>query len=621
MYSHGFLKVCLVSPTVVVGNPRKNVAAMLDALRENDASIAVFPELGITGYSCGDLFFGRALLDDAREGLSLFAEGLGPSPFTGLVVCGMPLEINEMVLNCAVALQNGAILGVVPKFYLPNTREYYEKRWFNSGFDVADHLTEIDLFGKKVPFGNLIFESGKVRIGIEICEDMWATISPGNLLSVNGANVIVNISASNETLGKAQIRRNAVLEHSRKNCGAYLYVSSGASESTSETVFSGHSMVAVSGHMIAESEGMSLETRMLSADLDLERLQNERRSNSSYRDSILKYTHEYSIVPFVLPESGDYRFQVELDRLPFVPKTNVADDFMKISQIQEFGLAKRLSHLGIRRIVVGVSGGLDSALALIVACRAFDLLGLDRKGIVAVTMPAMGTSERTKGNARALMSGLGIDAREIGLTEHVIDHLHLIGHDGATEDLTYENAQARARTMILMDLANEVGGIVLGTGDLSEIALGWSTYNGDQMSMYNVNAGLPKTLVRFTVTQYAETVFDGDVRTVLRDILATPISPELKKNQSTEASIGKYETNDFVLFRFLLCGDPRERIVFLLDRAFGCGLEAASVIVDNFLDRFHRQQYKRQASPDGPKVLESALSPRADFRMPSDVGR
>ncbi|MFA5006436.1 MAG: NAD(+) synthase [Candidatus Izemoplasmatales bacterium] len=621
MYNHGFLKVSLISPAVVVGNPKENVAAMLAALRQNDSSVAVFPELGITGYSCGDLFFSKALLDDAVEGLRVFAAGLKPSPYDGVVVCGMPLEVNEMVLNVAVVLQNEKILGVVPKFYLPNTREYYEKRWFKSGFDVADHLAEITLLGQKVPFGNIIFEAAKVRFGIEICEDMWATISPGNLLSVNGANVIVNLSASNETLGKAAIRRNAVLEHSRKNCGVYLYVSAGASESTSETVFSGHNMVAVNGVMVAEAEGMSLETKTTYADLDLDRLANERRTNSSYRDSILKYTHDYHIVPFVLPESGDFRFQDELDRLPFVPKTNQEDAFLKISQIQEFGLAKRLRHLGIRRVVVGVSGGLDSALALIVSCRAFDRLGLDRKGVVAVTMPAMGTTPRTLKNARDLMEGLGCDAREITLSDHVVDHLRLIGHDGTTEDLTYENAQARARTMILMDLANKVGGIVVGTGDLSEIALGWSTYNGDQMSMYNVNAGLPKTLVRFTVAQYAFRTFDDGVRDTLNDILATPISPELKKNQTTEATIGKYETNDFALYRFLQCGDGRDRIVFLLTRAFGVAAEVAAGIVDNFLARFHSQQFKRQASPDGPKVLDCALSPRADFRMPSDVGR
>ncbi|MDP3130267.1 MAG: NAD(+) synthase, partial [Bacillota bacterium] len=614
MYKHGFLKASLVSPAVVVGNPKENVAAMLAALHHNESSLAVFPELGITGYSCGDLFFSKALLDDAQEGLRVLLTGLQPSPYDGVVVCGLPLEVNEMVLNVAVVLQNAKILGVVPKFYLPNTKEYYEKRWFKSGFDVADHLSEISLLGQRVPFGNLIFEAGKVRFGIEICEDMWATISPGNLLSVNGANVIVNISASNETLGKAAIRRNAVLEHSRKNCGVYVYVSAGASESTSETVFSGHNMVAVNGMMIAESEGMSLDTKTLFADLDLDRLANERRNNSSYRDSILKYTHDYQIVPFALPESGDFRFQEALDRLPFVPKTNEEDSFRKISQIQEFGLAKRMRHLKLSHLVVGISGGLDSALALIVACRAFDRLGLDRKGIVAVTMPAMGTTERTRKNARALMDAVGCDAREICLSEHVGDHLKLIGHDGTTEDVTYENAQARARTMILMDLANKVDGIVLGTGDLSEIALGWSTYNGDQMSMYNVNSGLPKTLVRFTVEQYAERMFDDGVRDTLMDILATPISPELKKNQTTEATIGKYETNDFVLYRFLLCGDPRDRIVFMLATAFGIDAERSGAIVDAFLKRFHSQQFKRQASPDGPKVLDCALSPRADFR-------
>jgi NAD+ synthase (glutamine-hydrolysing) len=365
-----------------------------------------------------------------------------------------------------------------------------------------------------------------------------------------------------------------------------------------------------------------LETDILFADIDLERLAYERRNNSSYRESILKYHIDYQTVPFQLVESADYRFDKPIDTLPFVPKKDPLGTFNKISTIQELALAKRLSHLGLKTVLIGVSGGLDSALALIVACRAFDLLHFDRKGVIALTMPGMGTSDRTKKNARRLMETLGVTTLEINLVEHVTEHLHLIGHDGVTEDLTYENAQARERTMVLMNLANQKNGIVLGTGDLSEIALGWSTYNGDQMSMYNTNAGIPKTLIRFVVQSYADQICEKDTQECVHDILKTPISPELKRSQKTEESLGKYEINDYILYRFLMCGDTEERINFLLQKAFS-GYDALTLknYASNFFKRFFSQQFKRQASPDSPKVLDFSLSPRSDFRMPSDVKR
>jgi len=353
----------------------------------------------------------------------------------------------------------------------------------------------------------------------------------------------------------------------------------------------------------------------------LERLAYERRNNSSYRESILQYHIDYQIVPFNLRETDDFRFHLPIDTLPFVPKRDPEKIFEKISRIQELALVKRLSHLNIQKVLIGISGGLDSALTLIVACRAFDLLKLDRKGVVAVTMPGMATSGRTKDNAKRLMQYLGVTPMEINMKNHVTDHLRMIGHDGTTEDLTYENAQARERTMILMNLANKLDGIVLGTGDLSEIALGWSTYNGDQMSMYNVNAGIPKTLVRFMVHNYADELGDPQTSECLHDILSTPISPELRSEQTTEATIGKYEINDFILYRFLLCGDTEERILFLLKKAFPLEETALSDYAHNFFKRFYSQQFKRQASPDSPKVLDFSLSPRGDFRMPSDVKR
>lgn len=618
MNKNGFLKISMTSPKLEVGNPQFNVREMLSALKTMTSAIAVFPELGVSAYTCNDLFFHKSLFDDVNQAMAYFLEN---NPFEGIVICGLPLIVEEMVLNTAMVIQKNKILGVIPKFYLPNTKEYYEKRWFKSGFDVVEHLQTIHYLDQDVPFGNLIFVHEDLHFGVEICEDMWATITPGNLLSVNGANVIFNISASNETLGKDSVRKNAVLEHSRKNCGIYVYCSAGASESTSETVFSGHNIVASNGALVVETEKFSLQTETLYADLDLLKLAHERRNNSSFRDSILKYRYGYQNVAFSLSDSPTYTFTQKLDPKPFVPKANALKDFQKIASIQEYGLAKRMNHLGLKHLVIGVSGGLDSSLALLIAVRVFDALGLDRKGIVAVTMPALATSDRTKANAWALMNGLGVDAEEIDISNHVKDHLALLKHDGVTEDVTYENAQARARTMILMNLSNKVQGIVLGTGDLSEIALGWSTYNGDQMSMYNVNGGIPKTLVRFMIQMYADHVFSDEIRQTLYDILETPITPELKKNQSTESLIGKYEINDFILHRFLVCGDAKDRIEILLTQVFSLDVTQAKQYVDHFMQRFYSQQYKRQASPDAPKVLDYALSPRSDFRMPSDVKR
>jgi len=618
MIKNGFVKVSLISPKLEVGNPEFNVREMLKALNNNPSALAVFPELGISGYTCNDLFFHKALFDDVDKALRLF---LKENKFPGIVVCGLPLIIEEMVLNSALVIQKDRILGCIPKFYLPSTREYYEKRWFKSGFDVIDHIKTVTILDQQVPFGNLIFSYSDVRFGVEICEDMWATITPGNLMSVNGANLIINISASNETLGKEEIRRSAVKEHSRKNCGIYLYCSAGASESSSEMVFSGHNIVAANGHVVTETEKFSLETVILYADLDVLRIHHDRRNNSSFRDSILKYRYQYQNIAVSLEESDDFTFSKPLDTLPFVPKNHAVADFHKIASIQEYSLCKRIDHLQLKTVLIGVSGGLDSALALVVACKAFDTLDLDRKGIIAVTMPALATSKRTKANALALMQELGVSIQEIDLKDHVTDHLHLIGHDGVTEDVTYENAQARARTMVLMDMANKYGGIVLGTGDLSEIALGWSTYNGDQMSMYNVNAGIPKTVVRFMIKNYAELVFDKKIRSCLIDILDTPISPELKSEQVTETVIGKYDVNDFILYRFLACGDNEDRIRFLLVKAFKIEPEAAKQYVAHFFERFYSQQFKRQASPDSPKILDISLSPRTDFRMSSDVDR
>lgn len=614
----GFLKTSLISPKLEIGHPQFNVERMLEALDNLKSSIAVFPELAISGYSCGDLFFQNALFKDSQDALAYF---LDHNTFKGIVILGMAMTIEEMVLNTALVIQGSKILGIVPKFYLPNTKEYYEKRWFNSGFDAVDQVKTVHYLGMDIPFGHIIFKHEEIKFGVEICEDMWATITPGNLLSVNGANIIFNISASNETLGKEAVRRNAVLEHSRKNCGIYAYCSAGASESSAETVFSGHNIVANNARLIKEVNVFSLETSMVTVDLDLERLAYERRSNSSFRDSVLKYRYQYQNVDFNLEKTPDFKFSHPIDPLPFVPKDYVFEAFKKIASIQEFGLAKRIEHIGIKKIVVGISGGLDSSLALLVAVNAFDHLGLDRKGILAYTMPGLHTSKRTKTNAEKLMDLLGVTSKEIDLKSHIEDHLELLGHDGETQDTTYENTQARARTMVLMNMANKEQAIVLGTGDLSEIALGWSTYNGDQMSMYNVNGGIPKTVVKFMIKAYADFVFQADVKDILYDILDTPITPELTSNQETESIIGKYEINDFILYRFLNCGDDKGRIKYLLSNVFELEDKDINHYVDNFFKRFYSQQFKRTASPDSPKVFEYGLSPRSDYRIPSDVKR
>ncbi len=614
----GFLKVSLVSPKLEIGNPDFNIKEMLKALKNNPSCVTVFPELAVTAYSCADLFFQPSLFADTNKAIAYFLKN---NTYPGIVIFGAPLIVEEMVLNTAFVVQKDKILGIVPKFYLPSSKEYYEKRWFNSGFDVVEKISSVKYLDEEIPFGNIIFEQDGIRFGVEICEDMWATISPGNLLSVNGANIIFNISASNETVGKESVRRNAVLEHSRKNCGIYVYCSAGASESSSETVFSGHNIVANNARLIKEVNVFSLKTEIMYVDFDLGRMTYERLSNSSFRDAILKYRYKYQKVNFVLEEDKNFKFSYPINQLPYVPKQNLRENFRKIASIQEFGLAKRMKHIGAKDLVIGISGGLDSSLALLIAANVFDYLKLDRKRIHAYTMPGLHTSARTKNNAQKLMELLGVSAEEIDIKEHVKEHLKMIGHDMKTMDTTYENTQARARTMALMNLANKYNGIVLGTGDLSEIALGWSTYNGDQMSMYNVNGGIPKTVVKFMIKAYADYDFNKDVKSCLYDILETPISPELKADQNTENIIGKYEINDFILYRFLNCGDDEDRIKYLLKIAFELDKPEIDKYVDNFFKRFYSQQFKRTASPDSPKVFDYALSPRSDYRIPSDVKR
>lgn len=617
MYYNGFLKVASITPELEVGNPLFNVSEMLKILDNIKSSIAVFPELCITGYTCGDLFYTNVLLNDSMKALDYFLKN---NKYKGLVVLGMPLINGGSLFNCAVVIKNKEILGVVPKRSLPNSKEFYEKRWFKPAYNESKD--KIILFNKEYPFGNLIFHDNDkcIHIGIEICEDMWSTIAPGNILALNGCNIILNISASNETLGKSDIRRTTVLENSRRNCGAYVYASAGVNESTSETVFSGHNIIASCGEIIKETENFSMQSEVIYGDIDVSAINFKRRSNTNFHDNI-HIDFKYQDIYFNLEESNDFVFEDKINTLPFVPQNDEVTKFNKIASLQEFALFKRLKHTKAKSLVIGVSGGLDSTLALLVAYQAFKKLNYDMKNIIAVTMPGFATSSRTKSNAMKLMEELGLTVLVKPIKEVCKEHFKLIEHDPNIHDITYENTQARMRTMILMNLANKYNGLVLGTGDLSELALGWCTYNGDQMSMYGINAGIPKTLVSFMIKYYALVKFEN-IKDILLDIIDTPISPELSDvGQKTEDSVGKYEINDYILYRYLTCGDSEDRIKYLLKKAFNMPTEEANKYVDNFFHRFFSQQFKRQALPDSPKILDVSLAPRSDYRMPSDVKR
>ena len=618
MYKNGFIKVASVTPKLKVGNPDYNVREMLRLLNKVKSSIAVFPELSVTAYTCNDLFFQESLIQRTKKAIKLF---LKENTFPGVVFIGAPLEVDGVLYNTAFVIQKNVILGIVPKFYLPNTGEFYEKRWFQSGFEIVSQVSEVVYLDQIVPFGHLVFkaEDEELSFGVEICEDMWAPISPGNILALNGARLIVNLSASNETLGKRGLRRQSILEHSRRNQGAYVYSSAGVNESTSETVFSGHNLIAQNGELLVETENFSQESEIIYGDVDLSKIDFARRTSSSYRDTINRYSFDYTRVLFQLEETKDYDFESKMDQTPFVPKTDLKENFLKIAALQENALIKRMKHIKAKRIVVGVSGGLDSTLALLIAVRVYDLLDLPRKDIIGVTMPGLHTGDVTKNHADALMKHLGISVKEIDIKKHTLEHFSLIDHDGKTQDIAYENTQARLRTTILMNLANKEKGIVLGTGDLSELVLGWCTYNGDQMSMYGINSGIPKTLVRFMITEYALFKFNEEIRHILEGIVDTPITPELTANQTTEETIGKYEVNDFMIHRLFRFGDDEERIVWLLEKTFDLSREESERYAHQFFTRFYSQQFKRQALPDGPKILDIGISPRGDLRLPSDI--
>jgi NAD+ synthase (glutamine-hydrolysing) len=629
-----FIRVASAAPEVRVADVRFNAAQIRVAMERaavQTASIVLFPELSLTAYSCGDLFRQAILLQEASEALLTLALDTERIPI--LAIVGLPVNIKGRLYNCAAVIGGGTVLGIVPKMFLPTTGEYYEERWFTAGAGLAP--TQVDIGGRDIPVAtNLLFSARNLpgcTLGIEICEDLWTVEPPSGGQALEGALLIFNPSASNELLAKSAYRRDLVRLQSARCLAGYVYASSGPGESSMDVVFSGHCMIAENGTILAETERFRFDTQMIYADIDLGRLQHERLSNSSFSASTP--LRQYKHVDFASPIKASARTPLGSLRpnspTPFVPSDPSvrASSCREIFSIQSAGLAKRLRHTATSRVVIGVSGGLDSTLALLASVHAFDSLDMDRKGIIAITMPGMGTSQRTRSNAEALARLLGVELRVIPIHEATSQHFKDINHDPETLDVTYENSQARERTQILMDLANKCGGFVVGTGDLSEAALGWCTFNGDHMSMYHVNVGIPKTLVRFVIEWCADTQFTGEAAAVLRDISAGPISPELLPisaegvQQRTEDAIGPYELHDFFLFHMVRHGSPPAKILYLAELAFAKRYDRSVLIrwLEVFINRFFSQQFKRSAMPDGPKVGSVALSPRGDWRMPSDA--
>jgi NAD+ synthase (glutamine-hydrolysing) len=632
----GFVRAAVISPELRVADVTFNTQAIVAALREaagRGCRLAVFPELSVTGYSCADLFYQRTLLDAAAAALADVASAAHEAGVATVV--GLPLAVDGKLFNCAAFLAGGRVQGLVPKTFLPSTNEFYEERWFTSGSLANGDM--VTVAGHAIPFGrDLIFAAEGLpdcRIGIEICEDLWAVNPPSGDMALAGATILINPSASNELLGKVDYRRDLVRQQSARCLAAYLYAGAGAGESTTDTVWAGHSLIAENGALLAETERFRFETTLAVADLDVQRLVHERLRNNAY--GAARPAHGFRTIPFHLPgegreTAGEPLLRPQLARMPFVPADpgRRAEHCREIFSIQAVGLAKRLRHTGAQRVTLGVSGGLDSTLALLVTAKAFDLAGLPRAGIVAITMPGFGTTARTRGNAERLAGLLGATLRVIPIGDSVRQHFQDIGHDETRHDVTYENAQARERTQILMDVANQVGGFNVGTGDLSELALGWCTYNGDHMSMYHVNAGVPKTLVRYLVAWAADAEFSGEAAGVLRDICATPITPELlplgtrgELEQKTEDAIGPYELHDFFLYHTVRYQCSPGKVFVLAQQAFTADYSAETILkwMEVFYRRFFSQQFKRSAMPDGPKVGSVALSPRGDWRMPSDA--
>ena len=627
---YGYVKVAAAVPHVVVADCAANAAEIERQTIIADGQgirIIAFPELSLTGYTCGDLFAQQLLLEEAEAGLMRILSSTRQTSIVAIV--GLPVPVAGALLNTAVVIQRGHVLGVVPKTYLPNYKEFYEMRWFTSGRDVD--VPSVRLCGQTVPLGcDLLFDAAGTTFGIELCEDVWAPAPPSERLALQGAEIIFNLSADNECVGKHAYLRSLLCQQSARCLAGYVFSSCGFGESTQDVVFAGNGLIYENGVLLAESQRFSLEPQVVVSEIDVEFLRNERRVNTTF--AACRRTINPSRAIHITAEPPVHERELSLTRRydphPFVPTGHALNERCQdIFSIQTSGLAKRLAHTHAKSAVVGISGGLDSTLALLVCVQAFDRLGWSRRGIIGVTMPGFGTTNRTHDNAVSLMESLGVTIREIPIGEACMVHFRDIGHNPEVHDVTYENAQARERTQLLMDIANQTGGLVIGTGDLSELALGWATYNGDHMSMYGVNVGVPKTLVRHLVTWVAGQV-DETSRATLLDIIDTPISPELipacadgSIRQVTEDLVGPYELHDFFLYHFLRCAFRPAKIYLLATLTFH-GVYSEEVIkkwLIVFLRRFFAQQFKRSCLPDGPKVGSVSLSPRGDWRMPSDA--
>ena len=671
---YGFFRVAAAVPRVKVADVEFNkeaICRLIDKIEEEQASLAVFPELSITGYTCMDLFGQDLLLNKSEEAVGQICWHTRGKHVT--VVVGAPVRFRGRLYNSAVVIRNGGIKGIVPKIYLPTYAEFDESRWFASGSDFLSPGRQVsgrfvddgrnyyrDGFDSDIKYcgqrcnisPNMLFTVGGTTFGIEICEDFWTPIPPSSFLAPSGAQVIVNISASNEVMAKHHQRKELISNQSGRTVSGYIYCSAGYGESTMDTVYGGASIICEDGDLIAENKRFQMDDSIIYADLDISKLNIQRQKKNSFRGmapdgtSASEYSGLYSRMDLGAAAPTDFEAKLyrKVEPHPFLPEgdsAEIAKRSREILRIQATGLAARMEHIGCKKAVIGVSGGLDSTLALIVSAMAFDKLGIPRSGIIGITMPGLGTTKRTKSNAVDLMEALGITSREISVVPAVEQHFKDIGHDPSVMDATYENAQARERTQILMDTANQEDGLVVGTGDLSELALGWCTYNGDHMSMYGVNASVPKTLIKHLVRWAAKNLFTGatsksgrSAAEILLDVTDTPISPELMPaneggeiKQKTEDLIGPYELHDFFIYNFMRYGYSPAKIYFLACRAFcpstgsGTGYDKETILkwLKKFFWRFFSQQFKRSCMPDGPKISQVSFSPRGDFRMPSDA--
>lgn len=628
--NYGFVKVAAAVPLVQVADCFYNIEKIEGLMRqasEKGVQIIAFPELSVTGYTCLDLFAQQTLLDGAEEALLQLVSNTADLDI--LTIVGVPLRTENRLINAAVVFQKGAIRGVVPKTYLPNYKEFQEQRWFTSATELRE--STISIGKEEYPMGShLLFRSGRLTAGIEICEDLWVPVPPSSLLTMEGANIIFNLSASNELIGKHAYLRSLICQQSARCMAGYVYASSGFGESSTDLVFAGNGIIAENGNLLAESPRFTMEEQLVISEIDIETLQNDRQVNTSFMYGTSGLPKEKAqVVDFQVRIPDGFSLTRPVDPHPFTPSGEALKERCEeIFHIQVAGLAKRLVHAHAQTAVVGISGGLDSTLALLVTVMTFDALKMPRGQIIGITMPGFGTTDRTYTNACDLIRSLGVTLKEIPIKEACLQHFRDIDHDPSVHDVTYENSQARERTQLLMDVANQKNGLVIGTGDLSELALGWATYNGDHMSMYGVNGSIPKTLVKYLVEWVANHKVDDASRLTLLDIVDTPISPELipadengNIKQKTEDLVGPYELHDFFLYHFLRFGSYPSKIYFLAQKAFAGIYDNATVKkwLYTFFRRFFQQQFKRSCLPDGPKVGSVSLSPRGDWRMPSDA--